>query len=427
MLRRRRAITLCLACLSAPLLLPGSAAASIGIESFSPSLATAQAGAHPDLNVDFSFEHPGEPETALTAAVELPPGFFLYPGLAPRCTDNQFTTLECPIGSQVGVVTIHGNHEGNPDFELGMAPVYMRTRENGELAHLAFVIPTVEAVVNVPVTTTAETEYAPMLFFEGLPKATPIASIDFELWGIPAAPDHDALRFPIVPGGRPSNIPQEPFTRNPTACGETSSTLYAASYEDIGNPSTMTVGSPSIVGCGKLGHPYSLEFALGSTEAATAAGLEVELLNHQDLTPAGLSSPDLESASVFVDGLEIDEGAASALSVCTPAQAHLGDNDPADCPPGSKIGTLTAAVAGTEDPLAGSVYLGAAEPSGEYEVFLVATGSGIELKIPAWLGSGLEIPELPQLPLAKLDVRVDPATSVLLTLPHAAPSMPSAK
>jgi hypothetical protein len=407
---------LCLACSAMLLALQGSAAAAIGIESFSLGTSTAQAGAHPDLNVAFSFEAPGEPETARDASVELPRGFFFYSGLMVRCTAKQFAISECPIASQVGLVTIHGNHEGNPDFALGTAAVYMRIPESGELARFAFVVPTVGATVEVPVIAGAATGYSPVLRFEGLPEATPVSSIHFELWGVPAAPIHDKDRFPIVPGGRPSNLPQEPFTRNPTACGETSGTLSASSYEDPSHPSNTTASGPSIAGCEKLDNPYSLDFSLDSTETSTAAGLEVELSEGQNLTPTGLASPDLEAAVMFLNGLEVNAAAASKLSTCT--HAHLGDNSPADCPAGAKLGVFTATVAGLEDPLEGGVYLGPAEPSGEYELFLVATGSGIELKVPAWLDSGIEIPELPQLPLKKLDLQVDASTSILLTPPE---------
>jgi hypothetical protein len=409
---------LCFACLAVLLALPGSAAAAIGVESFSLTTSTAQAGAHPDLNVTFAFEEPGEPETAQAASVELPRGFFFYPGLMVRCTANQFAASECPIASQVGIVTIHGSHEGNPDFELGTAPVYMRIRGGGELARFAFVIPTVEATVEVPVVTGAATGYSPVLRFEGLPAATPIASIDFELWGVPAAPAHDDDRFPIVAGGRPSNVPQEPFTRNPTACGETSGALDANSYEDPSHPASTTVSGPSIAGCEKLGHPYFLEFTLGSTETATATGLEVELQEGQSLTPTGLSSPDLESALTFLNGLEVNEAADLALSICSHTQAHLDDDSPAECPAGSKIGTLTATVAGTEDPLEGSVYLGPDELSGDHQIFLVLTGAGIELKVPARLHVGIEIPELPQLPLEELNIRLGFSIPLFLTPPE---------
>jgi hypothetical protein len=400
------------------LALPGSAAAAIGVASFSLSTSTAQAGAHPDLNIDFAFEEPGEPETAQATAVELPPGFFLYPDLFPRCTDNQFATSECPIDSQVGLVTVRGNHEGNPDFELGTAPVYMRIRGSDELTRFAFVIPTVEATVEVPVVAGAATGYSPMLHFEDLPESTPVTSIEFELWGVPGAPVHDDDRFPIVPGGRPSSLPQQPLTRNPTACGETSSALSASSYEDPSHPATTTVSGPAIAGCEKLAALYSPDFRLSSTEASTSAGLEIKLLNGQDLTPNGLSSSDLKSSSMFLNGLELNEAADLALNTCTLSQVHLGDDSPAECPANSKIGTFTAAVAGTEDPLEGSAYLGAAEPSGDYELFLVATGSGIELKVPAQLDSGIEIPELPQVPLEELDVRLGFAVPLFLTAPE---------
>jgi hypothetical protein len=416
-----RIITLCLACAAVLLALPGSAAAAIGIASFSLSASTAQAGAHADWNLAFSFEDPGEPETAREASVELPPGFWLYPDAIPHCTDNQFATSECPISSQVGVVAIRGNLGADPNFDLGQAPVYLLAPEGTELARLVFPVPPAETPVEVPVVADPATGYSLVLLFEDLPEATPIASIDFELWGIPAAPDHDDLRFPIVPGGRPSNLPQAPFTRNPTACSSTDiAILHARSYEDPSEVSSRETPSPGITGCDKIRFEPFLSFQpIATTETATAAGFDLELEVPADLAPQDRSTSDTQTVSAFtLPGLQVNAAAASQRTACTLAQAHLDDISPAVCPAGSKLGAFTAAVGGVENPLEGNVYFGGSESSDSYRLFLLAASPRIQLKLPAQLSSdgGVDVAiPLPQLPLEELNLQVSAGTSLLTT------------
>jgi len=425
MLRGHLTIRLCFACLAMLLALPGSAVAAIGIESFSLSTSTAQAGTHPDLNADFAFEEPGEPETAKEAAVELPPGYWIYRDEMTRCTASQLAMSNCPISSQVGVATIHGNHEGDPDFELGMAPIYMMPPGNGDLARFGFVIPIVDATVEVPVMLDPSSGYSSLLLFEGLPETMPVKSIEFELWGIPASPVHDAMRFPIIPGGRPSNVPQAPFTRNPTACGSTGvTTLNARSYEDSSSVSSWLAASPTTSDCNKLSFEPLLGLQLSATETSTASGLDLELGSPADLTPQGLSAPDTKALLAAAPaGLQVDEATASIRSACTLAQAHLDDIAPAECPAGSKLGAFAAAVGGIEPLLEGSVYFGGAESPGNYRLFLVTTTADVNLKLPAILAGGaesteIEIVEIPQIPLEELDIQVDPSTALLVTAPE---------
>jgi hypothetical protein len=413
---------LCLACLPALLALPGTAMAAIEVESFSLGESTTQAGAHPDLNLDFSFEEPGEPETAKDAFVQLPPGFWLYAGNMPRCTESQFASSECPVDAQVGLVTVHGNALGDPNFDLGTEALYLLSAHGGELTRFGFNIPVGNASVEVPVKLLPWAGYSSTLLFSGLPETTPIKSIEFEVWGVPAAPVHDEERFPIVSGGRPSGQPQLPFTRNPTACGTLTSAITATSYEDPDHPSTTETSGPAITGCSKPNFNPSLNVALSSSETSTTTGLDVEALNFQELDPDGVSSSDLESIDLFLPGLQVNKGIAATHSVCTLAQAHLTDFSPNECPIDSKLGSLAVAVAGIEDPIDGDIYFGGPESDEEYRLFLVAASAGIELKLPAWLSADgeveLALPGLPQLPLEKLDLQVEPSTSLFTTPPE---------
>ncbi|HEV2856972.1 MAG TPA: hypothetical protein VGW80_01060 [Solirubrobacterales bacterium] len=421
MRRGLRTTILCFACLGI-LALPGSAAAAIEVESFLFDASTAQAGAHPDLTVHVSFAEPGAPETAQDAVVQLPPGLFLYPGTLPRCGPQQLADDECPIDSQVGVVDVQVASFGS----LEKTPVYLAVPEPGEVARLAFHSLGFAEPLEVPVRAGAASGYSLSLAFEELPEAMPIASLELALWGVPPAPIHDEERGPHaseIPGGRQANIPQTPFTRNPTACGATSASVTANSYEEPDEFSTATASGPTVTGCDKLAFEPASAFALSSAETASAAGIGMEYQLPQDLTPHGLATSDTEAIALYLPGLAVNEAAASQQATCTLAEANLATEDPSACPAASKIGTFSTALAAGDGALEGGIYFGGAESPSEYRLFLAAGGAGPELKLPAWLVSAgseaeLVIPELPQLPLEELDLQVDPAASLFLTPPQ---------
>lgn len=406
------------------LALPGSAAAAIEVESFSIGISSSQAGAHPDVTVDLSFAEPGEPETAQSAVVQLPRGLFLYPWTLPRCSAEQLASDECPADSQVGVIDVHANLGGTPDVDLETTPVYLLTPKAGDLVRLAFRPLAGIEPVEMPVRASAADGYSLSLAFEDLPEALPISSLELALWGVPPSSSHDELRGPPPPppGGRDSSLPPIPFTRNPTACGTTTATLSARSYEDPDSVAAAEASGPAISGCNKPSFKPVTTVTPSSEEAASTTGVGVEYLLPQDLAPTGLATSDTKAIALFLPpGLSVNEAAASQRATCTLSQANLTTDGPAACLPASKIGTFGGSLTGTSDPLEGSVYFGGLEAPGEYLLFLVATGAGLELKLPAWIGTGgeaeLVIPELPQLPLGELDLEIDPAASLLTTPP----------
>jgi hypothetical protein len=386
---------LCCACFAALIAFPASAAAEIEIESFSFAPSTSLAGAHPDLETTFSFKDPGEPETAAAAELDLPPGFWLYFDEAPRCTPTQLGNSECPIDAQVGIVNVHGSYLGSPGSFLGSAPVYSMPTQDGEFGHLAFVVPTTVDPVEVPVWIDPNF-FNLSLLFEEFPAEVEIEEVEFELWGIPSSSAHDEERFPLVPGGRQSGQPQRPFTRNPTACSTPTATLSARSYEDPEAVSTAIANAPPVTGCEKIVSSPTLSFTAGSTEAATASGLDLELVNPQDLTANGRSTSDLAFLAVELEGYSVNEASV-----------------------GSRLGSFSTALVGTEEPLEGRVYFDGAVGAGSYRLSLIASGPNLELELPAWLEADgraavLEV-ELPQVPLEAFHVQLDSAGSILST------------
>ena len=406
----------------------GSAGAAPSVESSSLSLSSNQAGSHADLTASLSLKEPGEPETAKDLVVGLPPGYFLFPDLFPRCVAGLWAEGECPVDSQVGLVTVRGNFESNSDFVLGTAPVYLLAAEPGHIARLGFVVPTIGAPVTAPVTTAPGSDYALSLALEDLPEAAPTQSLTLTLWGIPPAAVHDEERFPsptgcpgslsadcTPPGGLASSLPLIPFSRNPTSCGpQAGLALEADSYEDPGDFATVSTPAPMPGGCGKLGFSPNLTADLSGAETSAASGLNLAVEIPGDLTPSGLSFSDLKDLVVSLPPqLGLDEGALAGSATCSVAQAHLEGNGAGECPAGSKIGSSAAAVLGVEPPLEGDLYFGGATSPDSYRLFFIAAGDGIDLRLQAFLEYDearesweFNFANLPQLPFEILEVEI---------------------
>lgn len=405
---------LCLACLClGPL--AGSAGAAPSIESSSLSLSTNQAGAHADVTLSVALEEPGEPETTRGLRIILPPGYFLYPSFQVRCTATQFGEDKCPVDSQVGIVDVRGNYEGDPDFELGSAAVRLLAPESGEVARLGFVIPQIEVPVVVPVTVSPGNDHGLELELEGLPQTVPLQGLELTIWGVPADPVHDEERFPLVPGGRPSSSPQTPFARNPASCGTGGSlTVEVDSYEDPGDFAAASTPTPLLSGCNKLAFDPALELGLTATETSAPTGLKLTVEIPGNLAPNGLSSSDVkEILASLPPELGLDEEALASQTTCSLAQARLDGGGPSECPLASGIGSLTTAVLGVEPALEGDLYFGGTESPDSYRIFLIAAGSGIDLRLQASLawdaGAGawkVELPDLPQLPFEELGLQL---------------------
>src|SRR5450759_526571 len=106
-----------IAALVLPLLVTSSAWADFGIVpgSFTTSVSTTQAGAHPDFTTNFAFNTtvsahgqtvPAEP--LKDVAVDLPPGLIGDPNGTPKCPNALFdhgAGGQCPTATQVGTVT----------------------------------------------------------------------------------------------------------------------------------------------------------------------------------------------------------------------------------------------------------------------------------------------------------------------------------
>ncbi len=438
------AIVACVALAASPGV-GGIARASEPIASFAVETSNVQAGAHPDLSASFELESPGQPEVAKNIVVNMPEGVFGNPGAVTRCSSADFALNECGSGSQVGLITVYASYEGNEHFLLGTAPLYdLQAESSDQTALLAFVAPTVNVPVSVPVSVRTSSDYGLRLTISGIPQLIPLALAQAEFWGFPAETSHDVDRFyPGSPGAPPGcpglvdagclTVPHanageivRPFIDNPTVCtGQPLPvSLEVRTYQDPAHSSTRSADYPATTACEKEKFDPVFSVGLTTDETDSPSGLDLQLEADQFLDIAPTPS-ELRSATVTLpEGLSINPDAADGQSACTDAQADFGSEGPANCPDNSKIGTVEVHTPALEGPLTGSLFIGEPKPGDQYRLFMVFEGFGIHAKLFASVKPDpqtgqltISLEDLPQVPFEEFDLHLFASDRGLVATP----------
>lgn len=401
------------------------------LESVGVSLSSNQAGAHADLTTSFKLTRTGSEPYAQTRDVEvaLPPGMIGNPQAIPRCTVDQLGELpeesDCPIDSQVGVTEVTVM---DPVSKTFIEPIYNMKPPAGSdiVARLGFFAAVYPTFVNVRID---PSDYSLIASIEGAPSAAGLLEATTTLWGVPAAPSHDALRLTPLEahkgqtpeGGREATLPETAFLSNPTDCAmQRTLTVTARSYQLPDQPSTMSTSFPQISGCGKLGFEPTFTVVATNPEASAATGLDAELVIPQDETAQGRATSTMKSAVVTLpEGLTVNPAAGSAIEACSLEQVGYGRNEASHCPNASKIGSVEIEVPALERTLQGSLYQRTPEPGRLFRFWLVADELGVHLKLPAEIQAnpltgqlttvfaGIQtLGGLPQVPVSSLKLHV---------------------
>ena len=427
---------------SAPPVLAAEEFDKYAIESAAVSLSSAQAGVHADMTISFELSEKGGQPYAITrdVTIELPPGAIGNPQAVPTCSvaelGNDLFESHCPFSSQVGFVAIRAGEPLNGSF---VEPIYnMEPPNSGDIiARFGFIAAKWPAFVNVRVD---PSDYSVVATAEGVPSSAALISSETTIWAVPADPVHDADRLTPEeafagekpPGGRPAGIPEAPFLSNPTDCSlQRQLTITATSYQLPQAPSTMSVPYPQIGGCGKLDFDPIFSLLPTNPEAFAPSGVDSQLTVPQDENPKSRATSTIKGASVTLpQGFAINPAAADGQEACSSEQVGFGENTPAACPNGAKIGSVEVDVPALEDVLHGSLYLRTPEPGRLFRFWLVTDEQGVRLKLPAEVElnpltgqlttvfSGIpSLGGLPQVPFENLEVQVPGGPRAALATP----------
>jgi hypothetical protein len=427
------------------LALAAPATAEVAIESFSTTMSSSQAGGHPDLTTSFSLSNPGAPESAKNVVFEAPEGVFGNPNAISRCTASDFAQTECPPNSQAGLIVVHANYLGDPNYLLGTAPIFDMVPQAGEPARFAFIVPTLDIPITIPVQVRSGSDYGLTFTVSEITQLSPLRSATLTFWGFPASAQHDSQRFekgsPGNPAGCPglvtaecistqtaASIPDNPLIDNPTTCsGQLLVTSLAVqSYQDPERFSRLESQYPAMTGCESGTFKPVLSASLTTDETDAPSGLNLGFTVPQTL---GQTPSPSQAKAVTVElppGLSINPDAADGQASCSDAQAGFDSEAAANCPDKAKIGTVSIGTPALDGPLTGSIYIGEPKPGDQYRLFLIVEGFGVRSKL---IGSVHPDPQtgrltalfedLPQVPFSEFDIHLFASDRGLMATPTA--------
>jgi hypothetical protein len=238
----------------------------------------------------------------------------------------------------------------------------------GAVADFGFAVQTLP--VHITVSLDPSDHYAIVATAANVTQLFPVRSAKVTLWGVPADPAHDKLRFhPSLTNflesyyGTPANVQQVPFLTLPSQCDTATqaSAKLTSWQQELGTPPVSVVGpSQTATGCENQRFGASVKAQPTSTGAGAPTGLSVDVSVPQDLNNPGLGTPPVKKVSLsFPEGMTLSPSAANGLQACTPAEIGLGTNNPVGCPGASKIGKVTVKTPVLEETIGGSVYVAA--------------------------------------------------------------------
>jgi hypothetical protein len=368
---------------------PGSASAT---------LSSAQAGAHADLTVTAGFNTEnadgGTVGYLKNTTFDLPPGFAGDLVDTPACSGVDFLREECPTATQVGVTTITLDYKG--EYEPKLAPVYNLVPETGYVAKLGFTLSTLHYEGDVKVREPGEGGILPSgpagepyglttTFYNSTGGIIIIDDVALSVWGDPASPVHNALRFePGRDGGGvsllPSGLPFEgaaevPYLSSPTSCPAQplQAAFFVTSWQEplqSQHPLATPMSLGSLVGCDRLGMEPSLTAEVSTDKAASATGLDVDTKVPQTYENAeGLATSTLKDEVVTLpEGMTVNPSAGAGLAACSEQQYEEEGAEYVEgrgCPNESRLASVRIVTPSLKEEILGSVFLATSAPRGE--------------------------------------------------------------
>ncbi len=447
----RRALLIPLLVLLVAAIGAAPARAALTIEEFKTTTTRSEAGAHPDLKTHFKLGNDGTPEVAKNVAFDAPRGLFGNPRVLTQCTALDFSQQQCPPNSQVGNVVIHADYEGDPNHLMGLAPIFTLEAGPEEAARFAFIVPTLNIPIAIPVTVRSATDYGLRFTVSGITQSVPLSEVDLTFWGFPAATrqepgSHDSERFAKGAPGEPAgcskeliesvgepecvflynliyrgifspveaSVPNRPFVSNPSVCGQSMATrLSVETYQRPGVFVHADASYPETIECNQQVFQPVAQAQLTTGEADAPSGLNLQFTIPQAQTKAASPSSLKATTLTLPEGMSINPDAADGQTACSEAEAEFGTETPAHCADSSKVGTVTMKSESLEGDLSGSIYLGAPVPGNQYRLFIIAEGFGMKVKLIGKLVPNPQtgqvtaaFEDLPQLALEKFEMHI---------------------
>ncbi len=295
----------------------------------------------------------------------LPPGLIGNPSAtAALCTPDELAGSHCPQESQIGVVHLYLTRELTP--ESLFVGLFNMVAPYGVATELGFQTYGTNILLQAYV---RPGDHGVDIVSNDTSTSAPVTGVDITVWGVPSDPSHDRYResacLDTTYGGAngltcPASGPRKAFLRLPTSCPGTPLQFGASSntYEEPEHFVETSFTGPTMTGCEVVPFSPTITVDPTGTSAASPTGVSVKLSLPQNQNPDGLAEADLKKAVVTLpEGMAINPSAADGLQACDDEDLHLDSNTPANCPDGSKIGTVLLHTQLIPNPIEGSIYL----------------------------------------------------------------------
>ncbi|HEX6780977.1 MAG TPA: DUF2600 family protein [Solirubrobacterales bacterium] len=393
------------------------------------------AGAHADLSISLELAHGEDGRTfgdLRTATVELPTGFVGSPEAVPACPQAEFLAGEmtpaCSPASQIGTIGFEGQLQ--TIATSASMPLYnLVPTEPGVPAELGFRLAAFTQLLPVGI---RSDDGGLTVSVRDVSSNLEPRALSIEIWGVPAAADHDPERgrFCLGVGGPPScqggeeaaGAPPRPFLANPTRCGPAVAEVRADSWEAPQVWSSADAEAGPIGDCGAVGFEPAIAASATSRAAESPSGFSasLEMPTHWS-DPDGRASSALREARIALpEGFSLNPSFAAELEACV-----------LTCPEASIVGTVEAETPILDEALRGNLYLTEPfeGPTGTriaFKAVAEAPAAGIRVELPIRLDldprSGRPtavIEDAPQLPIERLEVSLGASGSGPLVTPAA--------
>jgi hypothetical protein len=281
---------------------PAAAQLSFGVSSFSIETSTSQAGAHADVTTSFMLNENAtkSPVGQLKdVEVELPPGIIGNPQAIPKCSQYEFSIFRCLPAAQVGVIApTFVVPEGGSETQVKVPiPLFNLAPSPGRVATFGATLLFVKIIVQVVVR--QDGTYGLTARISDLSTLIPVIGSALTLWGVPADPSHESLRFNQfgTVGPLAAGTPPAAFMTNSTDCtsGPLSAVLRVDSWQNPSDIATRTATLAPPTGCELLRAAPAVAVTPETTRRDTPSGYEIDLEVPQNEEPYGLATPDLRT------------------------------------------------------------------------------------------------------------------------------------
>ena len=188
---------------------------------------------------------------------------FGNPSVLAKCTVGRFRARpSARPARRSGPIVVRANYEGDPDYLLGTAPIYNVDPGGDEAARFAFIAPTLNIPIVIPVNVLSADDYRLRFTVSGHHPAGAAGLRRPQLLGLPRRPEaHSSNGSPKARPGKPagcpgrritvcirhragSSMPKLPFTGNPSVCGDDcTTTLTVETYQSPGARSRQAISS----------------------------------------------------------------------------------------------------------------------------------------------------------------------------------------